>query len=84
MDNMAGNTMDVNIQSNGGYTPLHMAAINKSHKVTPCNTIIWLQKFSAGFCSFDDGFQSRQEYQGLQWEDCHLLPQERYHIRGGA
>ena len=33
MDNMAGNTMDVNIQSNGGYTPLHMAAINKSHKV---------------------------------------------------
>jgi len=32
MDGMAGNTMNINIQSNGGYTPLHMAAINKSHK----------------------------------------------------
>ena len=34
MDGMAGNTMNVNIQSIGGYTPLHMAAINKSHKVS--------------------------------------------------
>ena len=30
---MSGNTMDPNIQSSGGYTPLHVAAINKSHKV---------------------------------------------------
>ena len=33
MDNMSGNTMDPNIQSSGGYTPLHVAAINRSHKV---------------------------------------------------
>merc|ERR1711915_491174 len=31
MDSMAGNTLNVNVQSTGGYTPLHLAAINKSH-----------------------------------------------------
>ena len=77
----------INRQSHGGYTPLHVAAINKSQRAF--STL--MMDFKADRLNWNkltttsnNWILSWQEDPGLQREDCNILPEKCYQLGSGT